>query len=979
MLETILNFICSAVSTILWTFLCGGLAIVAKLIFSLVVLIIQIFFKNGLVMTNFVNFDQMITMFGRITDLNELGTVVYSISAFIIAFGIIVSGVKMSAGFLDKTGDSPQAFIKRAIYTILLLIGYKTIVAYVIQIMNAIASTGPFNMTKNIDIFGSNIIEVFGNLLDATFDIKTATTTDAVSLLISIVLYGVLITKLIPSIITYYERYISFAIYLLMGPITISLGIDPENKDIGKNWLIGILSQMMVILFSMFVYNLFLLQLKEFLFGNVDAEQFAYILNLGDPNITEGTTFGGSIGIGLSTTTVANLIVCCVLLTIVEKSESFINMLGLRTIPSGTTARDFAGRVATTIHNGMHVASGAFNKMQDYSQGTGRKNGYTALQKMGKDIGVPNANVLDHKTLLNETAYDRVSGILHKTGGHIGKEERDRLINQFVKQGQVSRRDATKAVDDSIKKAKKEAVSVNSNFSSALNNGTSISSEDIQKKVGMSEEAIKLKKGTAREVFNKETGSDILGHTKDGMEVYGFAVADDKGNSQVALFKGYKDENGNFTGKRIDGLEDLNTLNGTQLAFMADGNEKDIDSPQVQNKFKNDEQFKSLYNDAKDCQAKVERGEATREELQERVGALQQYMDDHGGSGIDPNSFVSNEKIADKFKDDKNFQSKVAEFDNAKVQLDNGQLSEKEFNEKANDLRNYIDKNGGSEELKAFDDEVAKARADEEKSSLISIGKFDSNNVLLSDSNFSAAYLKLNDQIKELDPKENNGANIATSQVKFDDKTGEMYVNTSTYRGDVKRDITKDRNGNKVVRETNQLKEVTSGERVDTSDSTFERDASSNFTGQEFGNTFKKFDNASDDTVIRNVKYSDLSGTEHDDGTRLKNKADYKAEEKAERLAEVREVEGIKTEANRQRNNDTKEFINSVSKQYNDASEEEQKGLDHARNVQRNISDRIRNEADFINAQIKKENLERKKIKEAAEKLAQQEKQDKTN
>lgn len=869
MLTTIKAFLLGVLGEIVVAIITAILSLVAKIVFSLVLMLIQIFFRNGIAATNFVNFNQIITMFGRITNLNELGTVVYSISAFIIAFGIIVSGVKMSAGFLDKTGDSPQAFFKRILYTVILLIGYKTIVSYVIEIMNAIASTGPFNMTDNLNIFGDNIISVFGNFLDSAFDGQALQVTDLVSLLVSIVLYCILISKLIPSIITYYERYISFAIYLLMGPVVISLGIDPENKDIGKNWLMGILSQMMVILFSMFVYNLFLLQLKAFLFGDgtITADQLVNV---------NGEL---QIAVGLSTNTVANLICCCVLLTIVEKSEQFINMLGLRTIPSGDTARTFAGRIASTFHNGLHIAGGAINKTQDFFQGTGRKNGYTNLQKMASTLGIPNANVLDKNTNLNNVARDRVSGILHKNGGTISKDDRKQLIKQLVREGGVGLPEATKAVDAQIEKVSKEAASINKSFGDAIKNGTGFSSEDLQKKVGMSEDVIKLKKGTAREVYNKDTGSNVLGHTEDGQEIHGFSVMDSKGNAQMAILKGKEDENGNFVGKTLTD-EDLSRLNGTNLAFKSDGNEKDIDSPQVQSKFKDDAQFKNLYDDAKDCQAKVERGEATREELQERVGALQQYIDNHGGAEIDPNSFASDEKIADKFKDDEKFQSKVTEFDNARTQFDNGQISEKELNEKANDLRSYISKNGGDEELQAFDDGIAKAKEDKEKASFVSIGKFDSNNVTPSDSNFSAAYMKLGTQVKELDAKENNGANIATSQVKFDDKTGEMYVETNTYKGDIKRDITTDRDGNQVVRETNQLKEVTSGARVDTSDSAFERDAASNFTGQEFGSTFKRFDNASDDSIVKNVKYTDSYGVEHDDGTRLKNKADYVAAER---------------------------------------------------------------------------------------------------
>lgn len=770
MLETIKTFILAALGGFTSAIFKLIITFVVRLVVSLALLIIQVFFKQGIAETNFVDFEGLIDIFGRITSFTALNSTIYTISLFIIAFGIIVSGIKISSGFLDKTGDSPSAFFKRALYTIILLVGYKTICSYVASIMNAIASTGPFNMMDNLTIF-----ESLGDFIDSLFDLSESTF-DLASGIVSIVLYGILLSKIIPAIITYYERYLSFSLYLLMGPIVISLGIDPENKDIGKNWLMGILSQMLVILFSMFVFNMFLLQLKGFMFGEVTSiEDFKNFISY--QTVTSDNT--------LSLTGVSNLIVCCALLTIVEKSEQFINMLGLRTIPSGDTARAFSGKIASSFHNGLHMIGGATNKALDLAQGKGRKDNYAGIQRMATNLGLKNANILDKKTNMKNIAEDRVKGLANKKGGKLNKKDLTEIKKSMVANG-ASWAEANDAVERAANSYGRKAAQNNNIFSKAQQTGHDVDSKLIQEMSGTNGDKIKLKDGASRMAVNAKTGSDILATTADGQDIYGRWVTDDKGNTQLFFEKGYKDKDGNIIGKTLN-AEDLKALNGVEVGVMGKADEFDINHPTTPPKFVGDDQFEKLKHEVLKTDAAVNAGYATDTDLNSKKAELSKYIEDHGG-----------------LEDDK---------------------------------------------------------------SCISLGKFDENNVTLSDSNFSVAYCRFDPQVKEIDAEKNNGANIAVSRFERNDETGEMHVNTSTYKGNLNQNLVEDKNGNLTIKETNSLEEISSGAEYDVSNSIFEKGAASNYASSLSGSTIEKLYNSPEEDVVKT-----------DDGMRYKTKEEKQTE-----------------------------------------------------------------------------------------------------
>ena len=204
-----------------------------------------------------------------------------------------------------------------------------------------------------------------------------------------------------------------------------------------------------------------------------------------------------------------------------------------------------------------------------------------------------------------------------------------------------------------------------------------------------------------------------------------------------------------------------------------------------------------------------------------------------------------------KFVGDDQFEKLKHEVLKTDAAVNAGYATDTDLNSKKAELSKYIEDHGGLEDDK----------------SCISLGKFDENNVTLSDSNFSVAYCRFDPQVKEIDAEKNNGANIAVSRFERNDETGEMHVNTSTYKGNLEQNLVEDKNGNLTIKETNSLEEISSGAEYDVSNSIFEKGAASNYASSLSGSTIEKLYNSPEEDVVKT-----------DDGMRYKTKEEKQTE-----------------------------------------------------------------------------------------------------
>lgn len=297
------------------------------------------FFMDVVIKGGFQNFTGLTTYLSSLvnSDIGALPAIdlfltIRIIAIFIIALNMIISGIRMmTASTTGRAPESPVAFFVRCAVAIIAIVLYPTIIDLVTEIMNAFlvsplfdvntAGLATFSATSQANGIFSTIENIADNGIGGVF--------------IGITVAIVFLKDIAFAAIIYIERYVSFALYLLLGPICIALYPSEAQKNIFGEWLKGILSQMFTILLSIMCITLFCRQVYSMHFLDINTE------------------------IGVNKT--VQLVFAMALLELVKNSEQIVNMFGFRTIPSGDTARMFLGGVAGTF-TGFSKASSALKK-----------------------------------------------------------------------------------------------------------------------------------------------------------------------------------------------------------------------------------------------------------------------------------------------------------------------------------------------------------------------------------------------------------------------------------------------------------------------------------------------------------------------------------------------------------------------------------------------------------------------------------------
>lgn len=201
-------------------------------------------------------------------------------------------------------------------------------------------------------------------------DLVSATNGNISSNQVVYLIYAVAITSgVVRGAITYIERYLSMAMYLMVGPICVGFNSMDETKDTCKQWFMGLVTQALAILLSIICWRFFFVQVcKEW--------------------------------------TLLNLTITLAILSLVSNSEKLLNAIGLKTMVNGDSARMFLGAAAST---GIAISSAA-NTM--FRAGTG------LTGAVRSDIGnmrMKNANkgMADEKFIQNIEGAKNLKDVKH--------------------------------------------------------------------------------------------------------------------------------------------------------------------------------------------------------------------------------------------------------------------------------------------------------------------------------------------------------------------------------------------------------------------------------------------------------------------------------------------------------------------------------------------------------------------------------------
>lgn len=380
--------------------------ILTEVILALIMNISSSFFVDVVIDGGFLRFNEIDTWIGKLIGMQglEISEAIMIIAGVVLAINIVVEGIKIFMSPITNNEISPSAFFSRCIVTIILFLLYPTICDFVGEFLNAAIKLPIFDI--------SNLKEAFKEARTQTVGIKffgTLADGGITGLLVCIVISTIMIKDIIFAGIIYVERYLSFALYMLLGPICIAFHPNSTQKDMTRAWLKGIVSQIIVILLSIFALNLFCSQL----------------INLSSEN-------------ALGDNKIAKLIVSIALLELVKNSEQLVNMLGLSTIPSGDTARMFLGGVAAAgvavskanklrkggadvLRKGnekMHGAQGSKSTM--VSTGLSKAGGMQTKEKMEENLGKGIVDNLRQKLGRVPTAQE-INDVTSGVTGNYGK------------------------------------------------------------------------------------------------------------------------------------------------------------------------------------------------------------------------------------------------------------------------------------------------------------------------------------------------------------------------------------------------------------------------------------------------------------------------------------------------------------------------------------------------------------------------------
>ena len=454
-----------------------------------------VLFFNTIVDSRFTNFNEITTIISTLFDIDNpdaLGNIITGIAITLLMITMIYAIIKsMSATITGKEEENPLNIIGYTIFAAVGVIVYPILMSILTDFLNSFAQGSLIAGKISVDAF-DYITSVAAKPMGADV------------ILACIIIVAIVMTSF-GAAITFIERYLSLAVYVVLGPICVAFYPNRDTRPVFNEWIKGLMSQCFAIILSMF------------------------FINLAGRAITN---FGSKEYAGLDGSVLISLVIILVLLNFVKNSEKFAQQMGFRTMPNMDSARSFAGALGTTAALGIAATRFGGKIMQAREK-----------QAIG-EINTELRESRDASMLSKEEASDiKIDTINQRSGNREGFRNdleanvSDRLVASQAKNTPLSKDIVPMSKEDYVSQQVAQTYSGNPNAKSFSIGEYNNFKSNTEKSYDAYKQSVQEKneaRSTVRDAFEEGTISQI--DTKTFSEAFGLKEAGLEPQGDIDVF-----------------------------------------------------------------------------------------------------------------------------------------------------------------------------------------------------------------------------------------------------------------------------------------------------------------------------------------------------------------------------------------------------------------------------------------------------------
>ncbi len=251
-----------------------------------------------------------------------IGQTIMTTAYILIIFIVVIQTLSsMARSIQGEDAENPLKIVLRGVFTI---------------ILEFVIFGNPFRSTNSTLFYNKGLLgqmgTFFAGILAPFSNVLTQTMTNDLGLgnwtinlqpaenIILCVLAFAVFKGVLEAGIVFVERWLTFAMSVLFGPIAVATNASRETSDSFKKWMSSLLGQILTIFISLLIFNMFL--------GTMGP---AF------KKMGEVTKMGSNI--------IFSYVISIVILALYKNSEKFLNSFGISTVANGNAFADVAAGI----------------------------------------------------------------------------------------------------------------------------------------------------------------------------------------------------------------------------------------------------------------------------------------------------------------------------------------------------------------------------------------------------------------------------------------------------------------------------------------------------------------------------------------------------------------------------------------------------------------------------------------------------------